>query len=288
MNVTTTVEGLERYPVNLRYSRELRHDLPALRNILVPTPTGQQIPLGQLAELRLLKGPPAIKSENSRPNAWIYVDITGIDVGTYVKMARQAVAENVDVPDGYSIGWSGQYEYMVRAEERLKLVIPLTLVIIFVIIYTNTKSMFETLVVLLAVPFALIGAFWLMYVLDYNLSIAVWVGIIALAGVSAETGVVMLLYLKVAYDEAVSRGLMRHKQDLVDAVYHGAVSRVRPKLMTAIATMAGLLPILWSHGSGSDVMKRIADACLTVDDIRHRDDRVGVAVLNRLVRDIGV
>ncbi len=258
MNITTTVEGLERYPVNLRYSRELRHNLPALKDILVPTPTGQHIPLGQLTDLAITKGPPAIKTENSRPNAWIYVDITGIDVGTYVTMAQQAVAENVDIPDGYSIGWSGQYEYMVRAEERLELVIPLTLVIIFVIIYTNTKSIFETLVVLLAVPFALIGAFWLMYFLDYNLSIAVWVGIIALAGVSAETGVVMLLYLQVAYDEAVSKGLMRHKQDLVDAVYQGAVSRVRPKIMTASVIMAGLLPILWSHGSGADVMKRIA------------------------------
>ena len=186
------------------------------------------------------------------------MDITGIDVGTYVKMAQQAVAENVDIPDGYNVGWSGQYEYMVRAEKRLKMVIPLTLVIIFVIIYTNTKSIFETLVVLLAVPFALIGAFWLMYFLDYNLSIAVWVGVIALAGVSAETGVVMLLYLKVAYDDAVSKGLMRHKQDLVDAVYHGAVSRVRPKIMTASVIMAGLIPIMWSHGSGADVMKRIA------------------------------
>ncbi|TDI45355.1 MAG: efflux RND transporter permease subunit [Acidobacteria bacterium] len=258
MNITTTVEGLERYPVNLRYKRELRHNLPALKNILVPTPTGQHIPLGQLTELTITKGPPAIKSENSRPNAWIYVDITGIDVGTYVKMAQQAVAENVDIPEGYSIGWSGQYEYMVRAEARLKRVIPLTLMIIFVIIYTNTRSIFETLVVLLAVPFALIGAFWLMYFLDYNLSVAVWVGIIALAGVSAETGVVMLLYLQVAYNDAVRNGVMRHKQDLVDAVYYGAVTRVRPKLMTAIATMAGLLPILWSHGSGSDVMKRIA------------------------------
>jgi Cu(I)/Ag(I) efflux system membrane protein CusA/SilA len=258
MNITTTVEGLERYPVNLRYSRELRHNVPALKNILVPTPTGQHIPLGQLADLSITKGPPSIKTENSRPNAWIYVDITGIDVGTYVKMAQQAVAENVDLPDGYNIVWSGQYEYMVRAEERLKLVIPLTLVIIFLIIFTNTKSIFETLVVLLAVPFALIGAFWLMYMLDYELSIAVWVGIIALAGVSAETGVVMLLYLDVAYKDAVNKGLMRHKRDLVDAVYHGAVSRVRPKIMTASVIMAGLLPIMWSHGAGADVMKRIA------------------------------
>lgn len=258
MNITTTVEGLERYPVNLRYSRELRHSLPMLREILVPTPTGQHIPLGHLAEMRFEKGPPAIKSENSRPNAWIYVDITGIDVGTYVERARQAVAENIELPGGYSIGWSGQYEYMVRAQERLMLVVPLTLLITFVIIYLNTRSFFKTFIVLLAVPFALIGAFWLLYWLQYNMSITVWVGIIALAGVSAETGVVMLLYLDVAYEDAVREGRMRHKQDLVDAVYHGAVSRVRPKIMTASVIMAGLLPIMWSHGTGADVMKRIA------------------------------
>ena len=258
MNITTTVEGLERYPVNLRYSRELRDNLPAIRDILVPTPTGQHIPLGHLVELGFEKGPPAIKSENSRPNAWIYVDITGIDVGTYVKRAQEAVAENIQLPTGYNLGWSGQYEYMIRAQERLMVVVPMTLVITFLIIYLNTRSIFKTLIVLLAVPFALIGAFWLLYVLDYNLSIAVWVGIIALGGVSAETGVVMLLYLDVAYDDAVRNGRMRNKKELVEAVYHGAVSRVRPKIMTASVIMAGLLPIMWSHGSGADVMKRIA------------------------------
>jgi Cu(I)/Ag(I) efflux system membrane protein CusA/SilA len=258
MNITTTVEGLERYPVNLRYSRELRHNLPALRDILVPTPLGQNIPMGQLADINITKGPPSIKSENSRPNAWIYVDITGIDVGTYVQMAQKAVAENVDIPAGYNIAWSGQYEYMMRAKERLLVVVPMTLIIIFVIIYLNTRSIFQTLLVLLAVPFSLIGVFWLMWMLDYNLSIAVWVGIIALAGVSAETGVVMLLYLDVAYKDAVKDGRMRHKKDLVAAVYHGAVSRVRPKMMTAVTTMAALLPIMWSRGTGADVMKRIA------------------------------
>ena len=258
MNITTTVEGLERYPVNLRYSREFRHNLPALRDILVPTPLGQHIPMGQLADINITKGPPSIKSENSRPNAWIYVDITGIDVGTYVQMAQKAVAENVDIPAGYNIAWSGQYEYMMRAKERLMVVVPMTLILIFVIIYLNTRSIFQTLLVLLAVPFSLIGVFWLMWMLDYNLSIAVWVGIIALAGLSAETGVVMLLYLDVAYKDAVKNGQMRNKKDLVAAVYHGAVSRVRPKMMTAVTTMAGLLPIMWSHGTGADVMKRIA------------------------------
>ena len=258
MNITTTVEGLERYPVNLRYSRELRDNLPALREILVPTPMGQHIPMGMLANIRMEKGPPAIKSENSRPNAWIYVDISGVDVGTYVGRAQEAVAENIELPAGYNIAWSGQYEYMLRAQERLRVVVPMTLVIIFVIIYLNTKSFFETLVVLLAVPFSLVGVFWLMWWLDYNLSIAVWVGIIALAGVSAETGVVMLLYLDVTYKKAVRDGRMRHRRDLVDAVFQGAVKRVRPILMTAVTTTAGLLPIMWSQGTGADVMKRIA------------------------------
>ncbi len=258
MNITTTVEGLERYPVNLRYSRELRDNLPSLREILVPTPMGQHIPLGMLADIRIEKGPPAIKTENSRPNAWVYVDITGVDVGTYVAQAQQAVADNVELPAGYNIAWSGQYEYMQRAEERLRIVVPMTLVIILIIIFLNTKSVFETLVVMLAVPFSLVGAFWLLWWLDYNLSIAVWVGIIALAGVSAETGVVMLLYLDGTYKNAVRAGRMRHRRDLVEAVYQGAVTRVRPKLMTAVTTTAGLLPIMWSQGTGADVMKRIA------------------------------
>jgi Cu(I)/Ag(I) efflux system membrane protein CusA/SilA len=258
MNITSTVEGLERYPVNLRYSRELRDNVPALRNILVPTPMGAQIPMGQLAEISFSKGPPAIKSENSRTNAWIYVDIEGIDVGTYVRRAQEAVANAVTLPPGYSLVWSGQYEYMLRAQQRLMLVVPLTVLIIFVILYLNTKSVFKTLIVFLSVPFALIGAFWLLYWLGYNLSIAVWVGIIALAGVSAEIGVVMLLYLEVTYAEAVRDGRMRHRGDLAEAVYHGAVKRVRPIIMTASVILAGLLPIMWSHGTGADVMKRIA------------------------------
>ena len=258
MNITTTVEGLERYPVNLRYSRELRDDTAALGRILVPTPAGQHIPLETLVDMKIQRGPPAIKTENSRPNAWVYIDLIDIDVGTYVAMAQNAVAEQVALPPGYSLTWSGQYEYMARAAQRLRLVIPMTLLIIFVIIFLNTQSVVETLVVLLSLPLALVGAFWLLYLLDYNMSIAVWVGIIALAGLAAETGVVMLLYLDVAYKDAVRGGRMRHRKDLVDAIYHGAVTRLRPKIMTASVIMAGLLPIMWSQGTGSDVMKRIA------------------------------
>ena len=258
MNLTTTVEGLERYPVNLRYSRELRDNLPALSAVLVPTPTGQQIPLSQLTDMRYVVGPPGIKSENSRPNAWIYVDLRGIDVGTYVQNAQTAVSEQIQLPPGYTIAWSGQYEYMLRAQERLMYVIPLTIVIIFVIIFINTKSVIKTAIVFMAVPFSLVGAIWLIYLLGYNMSIAVWVGIIALAGLDAETGVVMLLYLDHAYEDFKERGLLRHRNDLADAIYEGAVKRVRPKVMTITVIIAGLLPILWSHGAGADVMKRIA------------------------------
>lgn len=258
MNITTTIEGLERYPVNLRYGRGFRSTVSDLENILVPTPLGQQIPLGELADIEIRKGPPAIKTEGSRPNAWVYVDLSDIDVGTYVDMARRAVREQVEIPDGYNLIWSGQYEYMMRAKERLLLVIPMTLLIIFVIIYINTKSVFETMIVFLAVPFSLVGAFWLIYFLGYDMSIAVWVGIIALAGLDAETGVVMLLYLDVAHSEAEKKGWLKRKRDLVEAIYQGAVHRVRPKIMTASVILAGLLPIMWSHGTGADVMKRIA------------------------------
>ena len=238
MNITTTVEGLERYPVNLRYSRELRDDLPSLRAVVVATPSGQHIPLGQLATLKYVLGPPAIKSENARPNAWIYVDLSNIDVGTYVANAQKAVEEQVEIPPGYTLTWSGQYEYMQRAQQRLMYVIPLTLVIIFVIIFINTGSLIETGIVFLAVPFSLVGAVWLLYLLDYNMSIAVWVGVIALAGISAETGVIMLLYLDVAYNDYRKRGLIKDRNGLIDAIYHGAVQRVRPKVMTVAAIIA--------------------------------------------------
>jgi Cu(I)/Ag(I) efflux system membrane protein CusA/SilA len=258
MNVTQTVEGLERYPVNVRYPEELRDNVEAMKRVLVPTPGGAQVPLGQLADISIHKGPASIKSENSRRTVWVYVDLRGIDVGTYVKRAQESVRKNVKLPPGYSLVWSGQFEYMQRAEKRMMVVIPLTLFIVFLIIFLNTKSLAKTAVVLLAVPFSLVGAFWLIHLLGYHLSVAVWVGIIALAGLDAETGVVMLLYLDVAFDAMKRKGLMNTMGDLKEAIVDGAVKRIRPKIMTASVIIAGLLPIMWSTGTGSDVMKRIA------------------------------
>jgi len=262
MNITSTVEGRERYPINLRYGRELRDNLPALKRVLISTPTGTQIPIGQIADLRLRKGPPAIKSENARLNAWVYVDIRGIDVGTYVEAARKAVAHEVELPAGYSLTWSGQYEYMQRAQQRLRLVVPVTLAVIFLLLYLNFRSVTESLIIMLSLPFALVGGIWLLAGLDYNMSIAVGVGFIALAGVAAETGVIMLLYLDQAWNEARSKcsaeGRSLCRADLYAAVGAGAVDRVRPKVMTVTATMAGLLPIMWGTGTGSEVMHRIA------------------------------
>ncbi|MGB5986431.1 MAG: efflux RND transporter permease subunit [Desulfobacterales bacterium] len=259
MNVTQTVEGLERYPVNLRYGSELRDTPEKLRRILVPTPTGAQVPITQLADIRVVKGPPVVKSENARANAWVYIDITGIDVGRYVQAAQAAVREQLDLPDGYSVVWSGQYEYMVRAQKRLAIVVPMTLVIIFLLLYLNFKSVTESLLVMLSVPFALTGGLWLMYLLGYNMSVAVGVGFIALAGVAAETGVVMLIYLDISYRKfQAQHGRHFNRGHLAEAIMEGAVLRVRPKMMTVTAIMAGLMPIMWSHGTGSEVMKRIA------------------------------
>ena len=264
MPLATTVEGLQRYTINLRYDRDFRSDLDSLkRNIVVPTPTGAQIPLGELASIKVVDGPMEIKTEGAVPNDWVYVDIRDIDVGTYVQNAMHAVnaaivAGQIKLPPGYNLFWSGQYEYMLHARQRLLMVVPLTLLIISLIIYLNTRSMLKTAIVLLAVPFSLVGAFWTLYLLHYNMSVAVWVGIIALAGLDAETGVIMLLYLHLAYDEWKQKGLMRNLADLRDAIYHGAVKRLRPKVMTASVIIAGLAPILWSHGTGADVMKRIA------------------------------
>ena len=258
MNVTQTVEGLERYPVNIRYPEELRDNIESMKRVLVPTPGGALVPLGQLADISIHKGPAGIKSENSRRTVWVFVDIRGVDVGTYVRNAREAVQRTVVLPPGYNLVWSGQFEYMQRAEKRLMVVIPLTLFIVFLIIYLNTKSLMKTSIVLLAVPFSLVGAFWLIYLLGYHLSVAVWVGIIALAGLDAETGVVMLLYLDVAYGNMKKKDLMNTMGDLKEAIVDGAVKRIRPKIMTASVIIAGLLPIMWSTGTGSDVMKRIA------------------------------
>jgi Cu(I)/Ag(I) efflux system membrane protein CusA/SilA len=264
MPLTTTVEGLQRYTINLRYDRDFRSDLDSLkRDIVIPTPTGAQIPLGELADLKVVNGPMSIKTEGAVPNDWVYVDIHGVDVGTYVQTAMHTVnqaiaAGQIKLPPGYNLFWSGQYEYMLHARQRLLLVVPLTLLLISLIIYLNTRSLLKTAIVLLAVPFSLVGAFWTLYLLHYNLSVAVWVGIIALAGLDAETGVIMLLYLDLAYDEWQRKGLLRNVGDLHDAIYHGAVKRLRPKVMTACVIIAGLAPILWSHGTGADVMKRIA------------------------------
>ncbi|MBI3599755.1 MAG: efflux RND transporter permease subunit, partial [Nitrospinae bacterium] len=262
MTITTTVEGLERYPVNLRYSREFRDDMTKLQRILIPTPRGEHIPITQVADIKIVTGPDSLKSEDARLNAWIYIDIKDIDVGTYVERAKKAVAEKIKIPVGYSIVWSGQYEYMVRAKERLKIVVPMTIGIIFLLLYFNFKNVTESLIVMLSVPFALVGGVWFIYYLGYNLSVAVGVGFIALAGVAAETGVVMLIYLDHAYNELrVKSEELRvkiTKKEIYDAVMFGAVERVRPKMMTVTAIMAGLLPIMWGTGTGSEVMKRIA------------------------------
>jgi Cu(I)/Ag(I) efflux system membrane protein CusA/SilA len=263
MPLTTTVEGLERYAVSLRYSRDFRESLGALREIVVPTPSGAQIPLGQLARIEMVRAPMGVKSEAAVPNAWIYVDVKDIDIGTYVQTAMRAVNEaitkgEIKLPTGYNIFWSGEYEYMLRAQQRLMIVVPLTLLLIILIIYLNTRSAIKTAIVMLAVPFSLVGAFGILALLGYNMSVAVWVGIIALAGLDAETGVVMLLYLDLAYAQWQQEGRLRGLGDLRDAIYHGAVKRVRPKAMTACVIIAGLAPILWSHGTGADVMKRIA------------------------------
>ncbi|OHB77216.1 MAG: cation transporter [Planctomycetes bacterium RBG_16_59_8] len=256
--ITTTVEGRERYSVNVRYARELRDDLPALKRVLVPTMSGAQIPLEQLADIHFSTGPAMIRNENGYLAGYVYVDITGRDIGSYVEEAKKIVGEKLTVPVGYSLQWSGQYENMIRVKERMWVVIPLTLFIICILLYMNTKSAVKTLIVLMAVPFSLIGAVWFMYLLDYNMSIAVWVGMIALMGLDAETGVFMLLFLDLSYYDQVRRGRMKTYADLHEAVIHGAVKRIRPKMMTVATTFIGLVPIMWSMGTGADMMKRIA------------------------------
>ena len=257
-NITTTVEGLERYPINVRYKRELRDNVDKISRVFVPTMMGQQIPLSQVADIKLSKGVAGIKTENALLNTWVFVDVRGRDIGSYVQDAKKAVLQNVKFPTGYYVTWSGQYEYMERVKTRLMYVIPLTLFIIILLLYFNFKSITETLIILLAIPFSLIGASWILYLLGYNLSIAVWVGFIALAGLDAETGIVMLIYLKHAYEKRKAEGKMNSMSDLHEAIIEGSVMRVRPKLMTVTAIIAGLLPIMWGTGTGADVMKRIA------------------------------
>ncbi len=260
-NQTTTVEGRERYGVSVRYARAYREDLESLKRVLLPLPGGKgQIPMEEIADVKLAEGPAMIRDENGLLAGYVYVDFntSKVDIGRYVDHAKAAVAAAVKTPVGYSLSWSGQYENMLRVTERLKIILPITLVLIFALLYMNTKSGFKSLVVMLAVPFSAVGAIWLVYLLGYNVSIAVWVGMIALLGLDAETGVFMLLFLDLSHDEAKARGRLRTTGDLVEAIVHGAVKRVRPKAMTVCAAFIGLLPIMWSQGTGSDLMKRIA------------------------------
>ncbi len=277
--ISTTIEGRERYTINVRYPRDLRDELDKLGRVLVTAmpsvgatsrsrmdagdgrdrevaPT--QIPIRELADIKLVNGPAMIRDENGMLAGYVFVDMTGRDIGGYVEDAKKAVARQVKLPTGYSILWSGQYENMLRVRERLKLIVPVTILLIFLLLYMNTKSTFKALVVMLAVPFSLVGAVWLLWILNYNISIAVWVGMIALAGLDAETGVFMLLFLDLSYEEAKRKGRLRSLAELHEAIIHGAVKRIRPKMMTVMAASMGLMPIMWSAGSGADMMKRVA------------------------------
>ncbi len=256
-NITTTVEGRERYNVNVRYPRELRDDVDELGRVLIATPSGAQIPISAVANIVLRTGPSMIRNENGMLTGYVYVDVAGRDIGTYIHEAKEK-ASNLKLPEGYSLIWSGQYENMLRVRERLKTIVPLTIFIIALLLYFNTQSWIKTSIVMLAVPFSLVGAFWLLWILKYNLSIAVWVGMIALMGLDAETGVLMLLFLDLSFQDAVRQNRMKSSNDLREAIVHGAVRRVRPKMMTVLAALFGLLPIMFSHGTGADMMKRIA------------------------------
>jgi Cu(I)/Ag(I) efflux system membrane protein CusA/SilA len=258
MKITETVEGRERYPVNIRYPREYRDNLGQLRQVRVATPSGAQVPLEQIAEVRVVDGPPVIKSENARLNGWIFVDIQGVDVGTYVSRAKEALAERVEIPPGYSLAWSGQFEYMQRAKARLAKVVPLTLVIIALLLYFNFRNLTAVAVVLGTVPFSVVGGFWLAYLLNYELSVAIGVGFIALAGVAVEIGVVMLVYLDQSLDRWKRDGRLNTSGDVDGAIENGALLRIRPIMMTVSTIIAGLLPIMIGHGSGAQVMQRIA------------------------------
>jgi Cu(I)/Ag(I) efflux system membrane protein CusA/SilA len=257
-NAATTVEGRERYSVNVRYPRELRDHEYDLSRVLIPAADGRQIPLGQLAAIEVLQGPMAVKTENAFPVATVFVDIGERDVGGYVEEARTAVAEQITLPAGYTLVWSGQYEFMQRVAERMRLVIPVTLGIIFLLLYLSFRSVSESLMVMLSVPFAMVGGVWYLWLAGYNTSVAVGVGFIALAGVAAETEVVMLIYLDEAYKRRRAAGTLRTVHHVAEAVREGALDRLRPKIMTVLAITLGLAPILWSHGTGADVMKRIA------------------------------
>jgi hypothetical protein len=258
--VAMTVEGRERYPISVRYARDFRSDLDKLKRVLVPTPTGAQVPISLLADISYRTGPPSIREENAQLVGYVFVDITSSDIDGYVRAASNEISQKVHFPQGYYIQWAGQFEYLKAAEGRLAILVPFTLLIIFFLIYLNTRSVIKTFIVLLSVPFSLVGAFWMLFLLHYNMSVAVWVGLIALAGLDAETGVVMLLYLDHAWEKFKAQGRMNRIEDLYAAVIEGAVQRIRPKIMTVCAIIFGLLPIMWSpvYQAGADVMKRIA------------------------------
>ena len=256
-NVTTTIEGRERYPVNVRYKRDYRSSIDKLNRTLVSTMDGAQIPVAQIADIKLISGPGMIRDENGRLSGYVYVDTPGVAVGTYVENAKKAIAENLQLPPGYTLVWSGQYEYMQRIIQRLSLVIPATIFIVFVLLYFNTRSVTKTLIVFLSVPFSGVGAIWLLYLLGYNMSIAVAVGLIALLGVAAEMGVFMFLYLDLSFDEMRARGLMKTKEHLHEAIVKGTVMRLRPMFMTVAVDFVGLVPVMMAVGTGADVMKRI-------------------------------
>ena len=253
------MEGLERYPVNLRYPRELRNNLNSLKQVLIPTPTGAQIPLDLVSELHLRRGSPAIKTENARPNAWIYVDIKTSDIGGFVVKAKKTLAQQVQIPKGYTVSWSGQFEYMQRAAERLRMVIPLTLLLIFVLLYFTFRNLVEPIIVMLTIPFGLIGGIWMIYWYDFNLSVAVYVGFIALAGTAAETGVMVLNFIDIEIAQLKQqKQAPLSAQEIKTSVENATAQRVRPVAITAITTMLGLAPIMWATGAGADVTQRIA------------------------------
>ncbi len=260
-NISYTVEGRERYPINIRYLRDYREDIEAIRRIYIPTPNGYQIPLSQIADIEFKMGPGTITNENGRLAGFVHIDVVGRDIGSYVEEAKKVLRENLKLPAGYSLSFTGQYEYMERVKDKMMVVVPLTIFIIFVLLYLNTRSYVKTFIVMLAVPFSLTGVAWTLFLLDYNISLAVWCGVIALLGVDAETGIFMLLYLDLAYEDMKkNKGKMMTLEDLKNAIHHGAVKRIRPKLMTALTLVFGLLPIMWSqtHEIGADVMKKIA------------------------------
>ncbi|MDD4906431.1 MAG: efflux RND transporter permease subunit, partial [Methylobacter tundripaludum] len=259
MNITETVEGLERYPVNLRYPRDLRDNLEALRRVLIPTPTGSQIPLTLVADIKFTRGTDVIKTEDARPNAWIYVDIKTSDIGGFVTLAKKTLAERVTIPPGYTVSWSGQFEYMERAAERLTLVVPLTLLLIFILLYCSFRNLTEPTIVMLTIPFSLIGGIWLVYWLGFNLSIGVYVGFIALAGTAAETGVMVLSFIDIELDKLREQKQAPLTGDEIRAATEAATAmRVRPVAITSLANIVGLIPIMWATGTGADVTQRIA------------------------------